>query len=126
GRRLHTGGQERPVRHGVAYVAHVLRLGERRGDRTRVEVISADADRRFERAFCDEVIGPLAKRGALAIAEPADPRRESLEGHPISCKPDPPRERAVLREELEPEVVGAMDVRGIAGEGDPAERASSL
>src|SRR5713226_8556050 len=89
---VHERVQDRPVRDGVAAVAHVLGFAERRGDRPRVEVIAADNDGRLELAFRDEVVDPLAERGAFPVSEPADPRRKSLEWHPISGKPDPPRE----------------------------------
>ena len=62
----------------------------------------------------------------LAVAEPADPGRQALEGDPLAGQPDPPGQRLVLREQVEDGPVGGGDVGRVAGERRPAERALAL
>src|SRR5438093_7868448 len=126
GGRVHECVQHRPVRDRIAPVAHVFGLAIWRGDRARVEMVAPDHDRGAYLASRDQIVYALAELGALAIAKPAHPCRESLIGHALAGESDPPRESAVLRKKLEDEPVGAPDVRGIAGESDPAERAASF
>src|SRR5439155_5002837 len=110
----------------IAPVAHVLGLAKWRGDRARVEVIASDDDRRAYLATRDEIVDALAKCGSLAIAEPANPCRQALERHALPREPDPTREDAVLREKLEDQLVGAVDVGGIPGQRHPSERTPPL
>ena len=58
----------------------------------------------------------------LAVAEPADPRGQSLEVHALLRHAQPADEMLVVLERLHERAVGGEDVLGIAGEGDPAER----
>ena len=62
----------------------------------------------------------------LAVAEPADPRRQALEGDPLAGHADPAPRALVVGELLEHGAVGGGDVRRVAGERDPAERALAL
>src|SRR5438552_1379887 len=89
-------------------------------------MVAPDHDRGAYLASRDQIVYALAEFRALAIAKPAHPCRESLIGHALPGESDPPRESPVLRKKLEDEPVGAPDVRGIAGESDPAERAASF
>src|SRR5204862_3888610 len=54
-------------------------------------------------------------------AEPADPRRQALEGDPLAGEPDPTPERLVVSELLEDGAVGGGDIRGLARQRRPAE-----
>ena len=74
----------------------------------------------------DQLVEAHAGPGALAVAQPADARRQALERHALLGHADPARERLVLREELEHGLVGALDVRRITGQRHPAERALAL
>ena len=102
----------------------VSRLGE--ATEPAVEVVAADHDGRADLAGGDELVEAQAGLGALAVAEPADARRQPLERHAFLRHSDPARERLVLREQLEHGLVGAADVRRIARQRDPAERALAL
>ena len=63
---------------------------------------------------------------AFAVAEPADPGRESLEGDPFAGQSDPAGQRFVLGELLEHRPVGGGDVGRIARQGHPAERSDAF
>ena len=65
---------------------------------------------------------PQAEPRALAVAEPADARRQPLERDALAREVDPADQRLVVPEHLERGVVGDADVFGIARERDPAER----
>ena len=70
-----------------------------------------------------EVVDRFAHLGALAVAEPADARGQSLECETAAGKAHPAGEDFVFREELKRQFIGTIDVLRIAGERDPAERA---
>src|SRR6185436_14559576 len=71
----------------------------------------------------DELVEREANLGPVAVAEPADPGRETLEFHPLLGELDPPPEIGIVLHDLEDAPVGRRDVLRIAGERDPAERA---
>ena len=61
---------------------------------------------------------------ALAVAEPADAGGQALEGDALAGRARASGSmRFVVGEQLQDGLVGAVDVLGVAGEGDPAERA---
>src|SRR6476620_11410894 len=62
----------------------------------------------------------------LAVAEPADARRQALEWHALLGEGDPAGEGRVAGEELEDGAVGAQDVRRVPGQRDPSERPAPL
>ena len=114
--------QDRPVGDGVAAVAHALGLAVGRGDRAGVEVIAADDDRRRHAALADQLVEPQPEARALAVAEPADARRQSLERDPLLRQPDPSAQRRVAGEHLERGLRRCRDVLRIARQRRPAER----
>src|SRR5206468_12170037 len=87
---------------------------------------ASDDDGRADLAAGHQVVDTLAELSALAVAEPAHARGQSLERHALAREAYPPRESSVLGKELEHELVGAPDVGFISGERDPAERTASL
>ena len=62
----------------------------------------------------------------LAVAEPADPRRQALERDALLGHRDPAVEPGVVGEELQDRAVGPGDVGRVAGQRDPAERPAAL
>src|SRR5690349_14755900 len=78
-RGVEEGVEERPIGDGVAPVAHRLRLAVRARDGARVEVVAPDDDRRRELAPRDHLVERLADARAVAHADPADARGQSLE-----------------------------------------------
>ena len=78
GRGIHQRVEQRPVGDGVGAVAHGFGLAERRSDRAGVEVIAADHDGRFQLAVPHQPVHGQAELGALAVAQPADARGQSL------------------------------------------------
>ena len=89
-------------------------------------MIATDDDRRFDFAAPHQFVHGDAKLGALAITEPADARRQSLEMNSLFRQLHPARQNFVFRKKLERERVGARDVLRIAAERNPAERTFSF
>src|SRR5687768_12800487 len=84
-------------------------------------MVSADHDRRGKLTARHEIVERHAELRPFALTQPADARRQSLKVHLLPCHRDPPAEVRILRKQLERQLVGAMDVRWITGERDPAE-----
>ena len=82
-------------------VAHRLGLALRRGDRAGVEVVAADHDRRLDLAGRDELVEAQAGEVALAVAEPADPRRQPLERDALARQLDPAPDVLLVAEQVE-------------------------
>ncbi len=122
-RRVQECVQNWPVGDGIRPVAHRFRLPVRGGDRSRVEMIAANDDRGSQSAGSNELVEEDARPIALPIAEPANPRREPLEGDPLLRQRDPASQCLVFGEELEERGVRLEDVLRIAGESGPPERA---
>ena len=89
-------------------------------------MVAADDDRRLQLAAGDHLVEPQARQVPLAVAEPADPRRKSLEGNAFAGQPDPACEGFVLREQFQHRAVGGGDVLGVTRQRSPAERAVAL
>ena len=83
---VHQRIQQRPVGDGVGAVAHGFGLAVRRRDGAGVEVVAADHDGRFQFALPHQAVDGHAELGALAVAQPADARGQSLE---TGCAPAP-------------------------------------
>src|SRR5690348_12431578 len=126
-----TGGVEHGVEHGpvgdrVGAVAHGFGLAIGRSDGAAIEMVAADDDGRLEFAACDEIVEREAEFFAFAITEPADARGQALKVNALLRHLDPARERFVVGEHFEDELVGAMNVRRFAGERGPAERPATF
>ena len=114
--------QDRPVGDRVGAVLHRLGLAVGRRDRAGVEVVAADDDRRLDLAAADELVDREPGPGAIAVAEPADPRGQPLERDALGRQRQPALQRVVVREELEQHPVDGGDVGRIARQRGPAER----
>ena len=73
-----------------------------------------------------QLVEDAAGQGALAVAQPADPRRQPLERHPLLGQADPAPQGLVLGEGLEDRLVGGREIGLVAGEHRPAERPLAL
>src|SRR4051794_15902041 len=58
----------------------------------------------------------------FSVAEPADPRRKSLEVNPLAGEVDPAPKSLVLGEELKDQPVGARDICRVPRERHPTKR----
>jgi hypothetical protein len=114
--------QQRPVGDRVRPVEHRFRLAVRRGNRSGVEVVAPDHDRRRELSAAHHLVEAQPEPVALAVAEPADARRQALEGDPLRRHRDPAVQRLVVGELLEHCPIGGGDVGRITRQRDPAER----
>ena len=81
--------------------SHRLGLAVRRGDRTRVEVVATDDDRRRHLTRADHLVEAQPETMTLAIPEPADPRRKTLERDPLAGHLDPAVQVVVVGELVE-------------------------
>ncbi len=100
-RRVDQRVEQRPVGDRVGAVDHALRLPVGRRHRPRVEVVAPDHDRRADLAGRDHRVEAQPQPVALAVAEPADSRREPLERDVLAGRRDPsaraPRRRGTHR-----------------------------
>ena len=69
-----------------------------------------------------ELVDAQPEARAIAVAEPEDSRRQSLERDALAGQPNPAAQRLVVGEHLERGAIGDADVLGIAGQRRPAER----
>src|ERR1041385_3497202 len=108
-----------------SFMPSVSRFGEA-ARRAGVGVVAPDDDRRLHLLLRDEAVEEQPGLVALAVAEPADARGEALELDALLGHADPAVERGVVREKLEDRFVGGEEVRRIAAQRGPAERAFSF
>jgi hypothetical protein len=100
GRGVHECVEDRPVGDRIGSVAHGRGLAVGRRNRARVEVVATDHHRRGNLARSDELVDREPSLRAVTEAEPADPRGEPLERHPIGSQLEPSLEERVVGEEL--------------------------
>ena len=74
----------------------------------------------------DHLVEAQPGQVALAVAEPADPRRQTLELHALGGQPDPARDVLLVAEQVEDRLVGGVDVGRVARQRHPAERPLAL
>jgi hypothetical protein len=114
--------EDRPVGDRIRPVAHRLRLAIRRGDGSGVEMIAADHDGRLHRAAPHELVHREPRLRAVAVAEPADPRRQPLECHPLGRELEPPLQQRIVGEQPLQHLVDRRDVGRVPGQHRPAKR----
>src|SRR5436190_6257051 len=85
-------------------------------------MIAADHDGGIDLAFLHHFIERQSQAMALAEADPADARRQSLEGDALLGHIEPIVQMWIVGNELLHALVGLVDVFRVAGEGGPAER----
>ena len=118
--------QDRPVRDRVGAVAHRLGLAVGRRHRTGVEVVATDHDRRRDHARPYELVDREAGLGPVAVAEPADPRRQPLKGDTLGSELEPALEQRVVGEEPPELLVDRRDIGWVAREDGPPERSDAV
>src|SRR5881409_960619 len=84
-------------------------------------MVAADHDRRRELAPLHQVVQRAAEARPLSLAQPANARRQALERHASLRQPDPPAQVVVLREQLQRQPVGALQIPRLARQYHPAE-----
>ena len=89
-------------------------------------MVAADDNRRLDGAGAHQLVQLQAEPRAVALAEPADARRQSLKLHALAGQPDPAAQPRIVGEHLEYGPVGDANVFGVARQGDPAERSLAL
>ena len=113
--------EQRPIRDGVGAVAHGFGFAERRSHGAGIQMIAANHDRRLELAAAHQAVHRQAKLGPLAVAQPADARRQALEADAPAGQRQPAGQRLIVREEFGGQAVGAVNVLRIAGERHPTK-----
>src|SRR5437764_6597043 len=89
-------------------------------------MVAADDYRRADGAAPDEFVESEAGAVTLAIAEPADACRKTLERDLLVDLVEPAVERVVVRELLAHRLVGRFDVGRLAGKRHPPKWALAL
>src|SRR5262245_50754613 len=84
-------------------------------------MIAADDDRGFQFSRTDQRVHGKAELRAFSVTRPADPGRQPLEAHAFSSEPNPAQEIVFAGEHFTDETVGAVNVRGISGQRNPAK-----
>src|SRR5687767_14367151 len=102
--------ENRPVGDRISAVAHAFCLTERRSHTSCVEMIATDGYRCRDLARRHELIDGHAELCTIRLPKPADASRQSLELDLLTRERDPASQMFVIREELERERVGAVDV----------------
>src|SRR5437879_9706709 len=90
--------EEGPVGHGIRAVLHRLGLAVGAGHRARIEVVSADDDRRLQLPVSHHLVEGEARAMALAEPEPADSRGQALETDLFPGEVEPAEPGFVLRD----------------------------
>ena len=88
-------------------------------------MIAADHDGRRDAAGADELVDREPRPRAVAVAEPADPRREALERDLLGRHREPPLQEDVVGKQPLQLAIDRLDVGGVAGEHRPPERADA-
>src|SRR2546423_550682 len=87
--RVNERVQDRPIRDGIRAILHPLRLPIWRRYRASVEMVSTDDDGAAQLAFANHVVETQAQFRTLAVSQPANARRQSLELHFFSSQANP-------------------------------------
>src|SRR5713101_546132 len=86
-------------------------------------MVAPDHDGRLQFALGHQGIKRQAKLVPFAVAEPADARRQALKFHSLLRQLDPASEMLILRKHLQHQLICPRDIRSLARERRPAERA---
>src|SRR2546428_3643249 len=89
-------------------------------------MIAANHDRRRNLSCLHEMVDSLTEERAIAISQPADPRRQALESHFLTREVDPSIQDFVFRKQLQNEVVGDRNIARVSRERGPAKRPAAF
>src|SRR5271168_2248204 len=81
--------EQRPIGDCIGTVEHPFRLAERARHRTRIEVVSADHDRRTKLTISHHLVEEEPCAITLTITKPADAGREPLKGDLFAGEGEP-------------------------------------
>src|SRR5437763_15905458 len=85
-------------------------------------MIPPDDDWRRQFAATHEIVQCDAEARALALAQPADARGQSLKCHALLRQRDPASEMVVVWKQFQHELVGTPQISGVSRRGHPAAR----
>ena len=88
-------------------------------------MIAPDHHRGGDVSAPHELVDRQPRFGAIAVAEPADPRRKALERDLLGGHREPPLQEDVVGEQRLQLAVDHLDVRRVAGQRRPPERADA-
>src|SRR3984957_12002034 len=88
-------------------------------------MVAADHDGRGKLAALDHLVEGQSQAMTLSQTDPADARRQSLEMNLRTRHIEPVMQMRVVRDQLFDFCVGLVDVLGVPGERNPAERPDS-
>ena len=89
-------------------------------------MIAADHDRRLDLALANQLVDRKPGTRPVAVAKPADPSRQTLEGDPAGSDFEPALKGGVIGKEPAQRLVDHRDVRLLTGESRPAKRPDAL
>src|SRR5208283_3592487 len=89
-------------------------------------MVASDDNRRTDFAMCHKIIENFSHRSPLSVAEPANSRRQSLKRNSFLSLLYPVTQRRVVGKRFHHGAVGSVDIRGIARQCRPPERAFAV
>ena len=88
-------------------------------------MVTPDDDRGLHSSARDQLVDGMPRPRAVAVAEPADARRQPLERHTSTGEIKPSLEKSVLRKQLPELGIDHRDVGRVAGQCGPPKRADA-
>src|SRR5262249_10021175 len=85
-------------------------------------MIASDHDRSFQFTLCYQLVQRESELVAFSVSQPTDTRWQPLKFHALLCQRDPAAQMLILRKQIEYQLIGAGNVRGLAGKRRPAKR----
>src|SRR5437764_6564365 len=85
-------------------------------------MIASHHDRSFELSLFDQLVHRKPELRTLAVAKPADSRWQSLKLDSLARQINPPAQNAVVRKQLEHQIICHMNVCRLARKRHPTER----
>src|SRR6185437_8627218 len=120
--RIEQRVEQEPVSYGITAVFHVFGFTVRRSHRATIEMVTAYHNRGLDLALLYKLDDCQAKLRTLAIPQPANSRRQTLEFNTLARQLNPAIQNAVLGKEFQDQIVSHRNIGRVPGKRHPAER----
>ena len=125
-RRIHQSIQYGPIRNRIRTVQHALRFPVWRSYRTCVQMIPSYDQRGGDLTTSHQFVKGQGCLLTFPLTQPTDPRRQSLESNPLLGHIEPTFKPLILREQIQKQTIGNLNILGITRKGHPTERPLAL
>src|SRR6266513_976580 len=89
-------------------------------------MIAPDHNRRLEFSIFDQVVHSHSKLGTVAIAEPANSRRQTLKLNALPREFHPARQSFIFWKQLQGKPIGSSDIFGVAAQRHPTKGSTAF